>query len=66
MAKRWFGDHNFVNDSDDMVLLMVEPGEIVELRDGARPLDVARYSGEEYGYELEVPVGARVSVISWD
>lgn len=54
MAKRYYDSHDFKNDTNEVLTVMLEPGEIVEVRSGARPLDVGRYSGEEFGYEVEV------------
>lgn len=55
---------NFLNDSDSTIVVMLEPGVRVKLRDGSRPNDVGYYDGGEYGYELEVPAGARIEIVS--
>lgn len=33
--------HDFKNYEDKTVLVMLEPGDVVEVRDGSRPLDVS-------------------------
>lgn len=54
MAQRYYDSHDFTNNTNEVLSVMLEPGEIVEVRSGSRPLDVSRYSGEEFGYEVEV------------
>lgn len=58
--------HNFKNDSDKPVRVFLEPGEIVEVAivDG-RPSDRGNYSGEEFGYELEVQPGESIRVVQY-
>lgn len=57
--------HDFKNYEDETVLVMLEPGDVVEVRDGSRPLDVSVYDGEEFGNEVEVPAGASMRVIKF-
>jgi hypothetical protein len=60
---RYNDSHDFTNDSSKTVTIMLEPGEKVRLFDSSRRNDYADYSGEEFGYELEVPAGARVETL---
>jgi len=46
-----------------MIQMMLEPGEVVSLRVGSRPLDVDRYYGGEFGFEVEVEPGSEMTVV---
>lgn len=67
MARKFhFGDNNFTNFSDEVVTVRLEPGEIVELRlPNSSRCEVGRFDGGEFGDEVEVEPGGRVTVVGY-
>lgn len=63
MSVKYFDSHDFTNNSDEVVSIMVEPGEVVRVQESGRPMDYGDYSGEQFGNEVEVPPGARVETL---
>lgn len=60
---RYYDSHDFTNNFGKTVTIMIEPGETVRMFENTGRNDCGDYTGEEYGYELEVPAGARVETL---
>lgn len=63
--RKWYGDHNFRNDSDHWLSVMLEPGEKVRVYYSARVNDSEDYDGEQFGFEVELAPGARMEVLRY-
>lgn len=63
MAARYNDSHDFHNENDYPVLIMLEPNEVVRVKESGQRLDYSDYSGEEFGNEVEVPANASVHTL---
>lgn len=63
MTVRYTDSRNFVNYSDNIVSIMLKPGEVVRVRENGCPSDYGDYSGEEFGTEIKVRPYARVETL---
>lgn len=61
---RRFGPENFLNNSAEVVLVDLRPGDRILVRgDSGNNVDSYVASGEEFGYELELHPGEAMEII---